>query len=234
VCTPIALGTNTDPYQPIEREWKVTPIVEVLSGCDHPLTITTKGAWSSATSISSGRWRPESCSRLYLDPDTRQGARAQVRSARTGTGARSSGEGVADAGIPVGVMVAPVIRSYRQGSRIDPRGRGRAWRQRRVVDHAAAAARGCAAVRDWLATHYPLRAAHVMSLVNQIRGGKDNDPRFGDRMRGSGQPAGSSSVDSRSPSIGSAHRGSQAPRHDVVSSAARGASRRRRAGRASG
>jgi DNA repair photolyase len=41
--------------------------------------------------------------------------------------------------------------------------------------------------RDWLAKHHPLRAAHVMSLVNQVRGGKDNDPRFGERMRGSGQ-----------------------------------------------
>jgi DNA repair photolyase len=97
-------------------------------------------------------------------------------------------EALAKAGVPVGVLVAPVIPG--------------------LTDHElesileAAAAHGATSAhwimlrlprevaplfRDWLEAHHPLRAAHVMSLVNQVRGGRDNDPRFGARMRGHGE-----------------------------------------------
>jgi DNA repair photolyase len=95
---------------------------------------------------------------------------------------------LADAGIPVGVMVAPVIPGLTDKdleavleAAAAHGATGASWIMLRLPREVAPL------FRDWLATHYPLRAAHVMSLVSQIRGGKDNDPRFGERMRGSGQ-----------------------------------------------
>jgi DNA repair photolyase len=98
---------------------------------------------------------------------------------------------LADAGIPVGVLVAPVI-PFLTDHEIEP-----------VLEAAAAAGATSAGYvlmrlprelkdlfRDWLDTHYPLKAEHVMSRVQQMRGGRDNDPAFGARMRGSGELAG--------------------------------------------
>jgi DNA repair photolyase len=95
---------------------------------------------------------------------------------------------LSEAGIPVGVLVAPVIPQLNDHD------------LEAILE--AAAANGATDAgwillrlplevaplfREWLDTHYPLRAAHVMSLINQLRGGRDNDPRFGSRMRGSGE-----------------------------------------------
>jgi DNA repair photolyase len=190
-CEPIALGTNTDPYQPIEREWKITrSIIEVLAGCDHPLTITTKGAMVERDIDLLAPMAAKNLVRVYISIPMLDKALARKLDPRAPAPVRRLElvKALADAGIPAGVMVAPVIP-------------GLTDKDLEAVLEAAAAhgATGASWImlrlprevsplfRDWLATHYPLRAAHVMSLVNQIRGGRDNDPRFGDRMRGSGQ-----------------------------------------------
>lgn len=187
---PIALGTNTDPYQPIERDWRITrSIIEVLSECRHPLTITTKsdrvtrdldllgpmgrdGLASVAVSVTSldpkvaGTVEPRA-----PHPERRLKAVAQL----------------AAAGVPVYVSISPVIP----------------W----ITDHeiealvARAADAGATAVgfipvrlpwevaplfRAWLDAHFPERAGKVMSTIQSIRGGRDNDPAFFSRMQGAG------------------------------------------------
>jgi len=95
---------------------------------------------------------------------------------------------LADAGIPVGVSIAPVIpqltdrdlEAILEGAAANG-ARWATWIMLRLPREVAPL------FRDWLAQHYPLRAEHVMSIVQQIRGGRDNDPNFGSRMRGAGQ-----------------------------------------------
>jgi DNA repair photolyase len=190
-CEPIALGTNTDPYQPIEREWKVTrSVIEVLAACDHPLTITTKGALIERDVDLLAAMAKKNLARVFISIAMLDNALARKLDPRAPAPHRRLQlvETLAKAGIPVGVMVAPVIPQLTDKD------------LEAILE--AAAARGATSAgwimlrlprevaplfRDWLDAHYPLRAAHVMSLVNQIRGGRDNDPRFGARMRGSGE-----------------------------------------------
>src|SRR6478736_4778363 len=190
-CDPIALGTNTDPYQPIEREWQVTrSVIEVLAECDHPLTITTKGALIErdvdllAPMAARGLVRV-SISIAMLD---RELARKLDPRAPTPQRRLALVKALAESGVPVGVNVAPVIPQLTD-------------RDLEAILEAAAAAGARYAMwtmlrlplevaplfRDWLAVHYPLRAAHVMSIVRQIRGGRDNEARFHARMGGQGE-----------------------------------------------
>jgi DNA repair photolyase len=190
-CEPIALGTNTDPYQPIEREWKITrQLIEVLSECEHPLTITTKGVLVERDLDLLAPMAAKNLARVYVSIAMLDRELARKLDPRAPSPQRrlATIKAISDAGIPVGVSVAPVIP--------------------RLTDMdleailAAAAAHGARAAtwimlrlprevkdlfRDWLLQHYPLRAGHVMSLVQQVRGGRDNDPAFGSRMRGEGQ-----------------------------------------------
>jgi len=188
---PIALGTNTDPYQPIEREWKITrSIIEVLAECEHPLTITTKGVLVERdidllAPMAARRLVRAYVSIAMLDPEL---ARKLDPRAPAPKRRLQMIKALADAGIPVGVSVAPVVPQLTD-------------RDLESVLEAAAASGARWATwimlrlprevselfRDWLAQHYPLRAAHVMSIVQQVRGGRDNDPAFGSRMRGEGQ-----------------------------------------------
>ncbi|HEX7273367.1 MAG TPA: PA0069 family radical SAM protein [Casimicrobiaceae bacterium] len=190
-CDPIALGTNTDPYQPIEREWKITRrIIEVLAECEHPLTITTKGVLVERDIDLLAPMAAKRLVRAYisiamLDPEL---ARQLDPRAPAPKRRLQMIKTLADAGIPVGVSVAPVIPQLTD-------------RDLESILEAAAASGARWATwimlrlprevselfRDWLAQHYPLRAAHVMSIVQQVRGGRDNDPAFGSRMRGEGQ-----------------------------------------------
>ena len=190
VCKPIALGINTDGYQPLEKRLEITRgILGVLARCRHPVTIVTKSAlvvrdidlladlardglvsvMLSITSLSNDIKRT-------LEPRTAS-PQARLRVMQQ----------LSTAGIPVGVLVAPVIPA--------------------ITDHeleailAAAKEAGAGSAgyvllrlphevktlfREWLAEHYPDRAKHVMSLINQTQGGKDYDSTFGRRMGGSG------------------------------------------------
>jgi DNA repair photolyase len=190
-CEPMALGTNTDPYQPIEREWRITrQIIEVLAECEHPITITTKGVTVERdldllASMAAKNLVHVQVSIAMLDKEL---ARKLDPRAPSPQRRLEMVKAIASAGVPVGVNVAPVIPQLTD-------------KDLEAVLEAAAAHGARMAMwtmlrlprevkdlfRDWLAQHYPLRAQHIMSLVQQIRGGRDNDPRFGARMRGQGQ-----------------------------------------------
>ena len=188
--TPIALGVNTDSYQPIERERRITrQLIEVLAEARHPFHIITKNALVERdidllAPLAAQRLVAVSLSITTLD--NRLAARMEPRASaphRRLAAVRALG----DAGIPTSVMVAPVIPALTDHE------------LEAILEAARDAGAGSAGYvllrlphelkdlfRDWLATHMPLRAAHVMSLVQQLHGGRDYDPAFGQRMRGSG------------------------------------------------
>ena len=189
-CRPIALGTNTDPYQPIERRWRITrAIVEVLHDCDHPLLITTKSSMVERdldllSAMAKKRLVKVAISVTTLD---RTLARRMEPRATAPQRRLQSLEALAAAGVPTGVMFAPVIPALNDGE------------LERVLQQAARRGvryAGYVMLRlphevrrlfeEWLHVHYPDRAARVLEQVRDVRGGRENDPRFGHRMRGSG------------------------------------------------
>jgi DNA repair photolyase len=190
-CDPIALGTNTDPYQPIEREWKVTrSVLEVLAEHEHPFTIVTKSALVERDIDIIAPMAAKRMARVYLSVTTLDGELARRMEPRAAAPHRrlQALKTLANAGIPVGVMVAPIIPQLND-------------RDLEAILEAAAANGAQAAgwvmirlplevaplFREWLDAHYPLRAEHIMSLVRQVRGGREYDSTFGARMRGSGE-----------------------------------------------
>ncbi|HEX2389525.1 MAG TPA: PA0069 family radical SAM protein, partial [Casimicrobiaceae bacterium] len=175
-CDPIALGTNTDPYQPIEREWKVTrSVLEVLAEHAHPFTIVTKSALVERDIDIIAPMAKRRMARVYLSVTTLDRELARKMEPRAAAPHRrlQALKTLAEAGIPVGVMVAPIIPQLND-------------RDLEAILEAAAAngAREAGWVllrlplevaplfREWLAAHYPQRAEHVMSLVRQMRGGR--------------------------------------------------------------
>jgi len=189
-CDPIALGTNTDPYQPIEREWKVTrQVLEVLCAHEHPFTIVTKSALVERDLDLIAPMAMKNMARVYVSITTLDRDLARTLEPRAAAPPRrlQAIRALSAAGVPVGVLVAPVIPQLND-------------RDLEAILEAAAAHGATSAgwillrlprevaplFRAWLDEHYPLRAAHVMSLIRQLRGGRDNDPNFGSRMRGSG------------------------------------------------
>ncbi|MCC6535288.1 MAG: PA0069 family radical SAM protein [Burkholderiales bacterium] len=189
-CELIALGANTDPYQPIERDYRITrSVLEVLSECDHPVGIVTKNALVERdldllAPMAAKRLAEVFVSVNNLDRDLarRLEPRCSAPQRRLEAIRRLSG-----AGVPVGVLVAPTI-PFLTDDQLE-----------RVLEAAwEAGARQASYVllrlpyeikdlfRAWLDHHYPLKAAHVMSRVHAMREGRDNDPAFGTRMRGTG------------------------------------------------
>jgi DNA repair photolyase len=190
-CEPIALGTNTDPYQPIEREWQITrQLIEVLAECEHPLTITTKGVLVERDLDLLAPMAAKNLVRVYVSIAMLDRELARKLDPRAPTPQRRLAiiRALADAGVPVGVSVAPVIPQLTDkdleeilSAAAAHGARSATWVMLRLPREVKDL------FRDWLAQHYPLRAGHVMSLVQQVRGGRDNDPAFGSRMRGEGQ-----------------------------------------------
>ena len=190
VCKPIAIGTNTDPYQPVERTLRVMQsLLEVLSAHDHPVSITTKGALilrdlDLLASMAKRNLVHVAVSLTTLDPELKR--RLEPRTASPSARLRVM-QNLTDAGVPVSVMTAPIIPGLNDDE------------LERLLDAAAdAGARRADYIllrlpfevaplfREWLTEHYPDRAEHVMSLVRQSRGGRDYDARFGQRMVGNG------------------------------------------------
>ena len=190
VCKPIMLGANTDPYQPVERRMLVTrSILEVLARTRHPVTVVTKSALvlrdlDLLTELAGQGLASVALSVTTLDAELKR--RLEPRAASPQARLRTLKE-LSAAGVPCGVLVAPVIPA--------------------LTDHeleGILAASAEAGVRwagyvllrlpyeikdlftEWLAQHYPERAEHVMSLIRAMRGGRANDPNFGSRMRGTG------------------------------------------------
>ncbi len=190
VCRPISIGANTDPYQPVEGQVRATrEILEVLQEFNHPFSLITKSALilrdldilgdmgqRNLCSVAVSVTTLDNELKRRLEPRTAS-PRARLRVIET----------LAAAGVRVDLLVAPVIPAIND----------------REIEAILAAGKDAGATaanyiflrlplevsplfREWLAEHYPERADHVMSLVQQSRGGRDNDPAFHSRMRARG------------------------------------------------
>ena len=189
-CELIALGANTDPYQPIEREYRITrSILEVMLECRHPVSIVTKSAGVLRDLDLLRDLARDGLVRVHVSVDTLDGELARTLEPRAAAPHRrlEAIRRLAEAGVPCGVFVAPVIPFVNDAD------------MEKVLEAAAEAGADSAhfvilrlpnelkdLFRDWLLRHLPMRAAHVMARVQDMRGGRDNDPRFGSRMRGEG------------------------------------------------
>ena len=193
VCDPIALGSNTDPYQPIEREWKVTrSILEVLAACEHPFSIVTKSSLVERDLDLIAPMAAKNMARVYVSITTLDARLARTLEPRAAAPHRrlQTLKTLADAGVPVGVLTAPVIPQLNDRDLeaiLEAAARNGAtdagWIMLRLPLEVAPL------FRAWLAEHHPLRAEHVMSIVQELRGGRDYDAQFGVRMRGAGEYA---------------------------------------------
>ena len=192
-CEVIAIGANTDPYQPIERQWKVTRgILEVLAEHNHPFGIVTKNALVERDLDILAPMAHRNLANVFISVNNLDHELARRMEPRCSAPARRlhAIKTLSEAGVRVGVLVAPVI-PFLTDQEIE-RVLEAAW------DHGARQA-GYILMRlpwevkdlfkDWLERHYPLKARHVMSRVHAMRGGRDNDPNFGSRMRGQGELA---------------------------------------------
>jgi DNA repair photolyase len=189
-CSPIHLGANTDCYQPIEREWKITrQLIELLHEAQHPLTITTKSALVERDiDLLAAMARKNLVSVLIsvtsLDSDLSRilEPRASAPWRRVETIKRLS-----EAGIPVGVSVAPLIPFVNEPElekiMLACREAGAQFAHYTVVRMPWEIKD---VFEDWLGVHFPDRAQRVMARIADMRGGKKNDPRFGARMKGEG------------------------------------------------
>jgi DNA repair photolyase len=192
-CAPIMLGANTDPYQPLEKTHKVTrSILEVLLECKHPVNITTKGALVARDVDLLAELARDGLIRVMFSIPTLDNEIKRLLEPRAAAAAArlKAMRTLADAKVPVGVLVAPIIPVITEHE----------IEAVLAASHeAGATAAGYTLLRlpwevkdlfrEWLAEHFPERAAHVMSLVRSIRGGRDNDPQFGTRMHATGPVA---------------------------------------------
>ena len=187
---PIAIGVNTDAYQPIERERRITrQILQVLAECEHPCTLVTKNALIERDIDLLAPMARKNLVQAFVSVTTLDHSLARRMEPRASSPSRrlEAIRQLSQAGVPVGVMVAPVIPFLTDAEleSILAAARERGARSAGyVLLRLPWEVKGL--FQDWLAHHYPLKAAHVMSRVRQMRGGKDNDPQFGSRMRGDG------------------------------------------------
>lgn len=186
----IALGANTDPYQPIERQYGITrAILQVLAEFRAPVSITTKSALVTRDIDILAPMAAQGLARVNISLATVTPELARIMDPRANAPQRRlrAIRELSQAGIPVAVFASPMIPAIND---VDLES---------ILQAAAAAGASYASmivlrlpleVRDlfveWLREHFPLRAEHVMSLVRQMRGGKDYDANFGSRMRGQG------------------------------------------------
>jgi len=192
-CEVISIGANTDPYQPIEREWKITRgILEVCAEFNQPVGIVTKNAMVERDLDILVPMARKNLVNVFISLNNLDHDLARRMEPRCSAPLRrlQAMRKLSEAGVSVGVLVAPVI-PFLNDHQIEPALEA-AW------EHGARQA-GYVLMRlpwevkdlfkDWLERNYPLKAKHVMSRVHAMRGGRDNDPNFGSRMRGSGELA---------------------------------------------
>jgi DNA repair photolyase len=187
---PVALGANTDPYQPVERTLKLTRgVLEVLERFGHPVVIVTKSAGVLRDLDILQRMAARNLVQVCLSITTLDAKLARIMEPRAATPARrlDALRMLAQAGVPAGVLVAPLIPALND------------MELERILQACAAAGAtraGYVLLRlpheikelfeSWLAHHYPERAAHVLALVRQTRGGALYDSRFRHRQTGQG------------------------------------------------
>ncbi len=186
----IAIGTNTDPYQPIEKRYRIMrEVLEVLDAANHPVGIVTKSALELRDIDILSRMAERNLAKVALSVTTRDRKLARAMEPRAATPERRLGaiRLLSEAGVPTTVMVAPIIPALNEPE------------IERILDAAhAAGAREAGYVllrlplevrdvfKEFLEREYPDRAEHVMSLIRSMRGGKDYDATWGTRMKGDG------------------------------------------------
>jgi DNA repair photolyase len=186
----INLGANTDPYQPLERKLGITrSILEVLAECRHPVTIVTKGALVVRDIDVLSRLAAERLVKVFvsvttLDDELKRRMEPRAASPRARLAAIGK---LAAAGIPAGVMFAPVvpaINDHELEAILDASAEAGAKTAGYVLLRLPGEVREL--FFEWLELHFPDRAEKVRNRIRELRGGRDNDSRFGHRMRGQG------------------------------------------------
>jgi DNA repair photolyase len=189
-CRPMALGTNTDPYQPIEAHWGITrQVIEVLAECRHPLTITTKSDRVVRDLDLLGPMAAQGLAAVCMSVtslDPRVAATVEPRAPTPERRLRAVAK-LSAAGVPTYVSIAPVIPAITDHE------------VERLIARAAEAGAAHAffipvrlpwevapLFKAWLDEHFPDRAGKVMATIRSLRDGRENDPNFGTRMQGSG------------------------------------------------
>ena len=186
----IAIGTNTDPYQPIERKYEVMRgILEVLDRASHPVGVVTKSALVLRDIDILARMARRNLVKVALSVTSLDPKLARTMEPRAATPERrlEAIRRLSEAGIPASVMVAPVVPAIND------------MEIERILDAAAAAGAKEAGYvllrlplevrdlfREWVMEHFPDRHKHVFKLIRDMRGGKDYDAKWGERMTGSG------------------------------------------------
>src|SRR6267142_4685354 len=189
-CEPLTVGVTTDCYQPIERKFRITrQILEVLAECEHPFTLVTKSALVERDLDLLAPMAKKNLVKVFVSIGSLDRTLARKLEPRAASPQRRLDvlKNLSQAGVPCGVMVAALIPGLNDKTLEE------------VLEAASAAGAAEAAYvimrlpnelkelfKEWLAAHYPERAGHVISIVRQMRGGRDNDPRFGSRMTGTG------------------------------------------------
>jgi DNA repair photolyase len=189
-CEPLTIGVNTDAYQPIEREYKITrSILELASETNHPVSLITKSALIERDLDILAPMAKKNLVSVTLSVTTLDHSISMKMEPRTSAPARRilAIKRLTEAGIPVNVNIAPVI-PFLTDSELES-----------IMEAAAKAgaiSAGYVLVRlpwevrpifkEWLEKHFPLKAEHVMSRIRDMRDGRENDPEFGSRMVGKG------------------------------------------------
>ncbi len=190
VAQPIVLGSNTDPYQPVERTLKLTrAVLEVLEKFNHPVIIVTKSAGVLRDLDILARLAAKNLVRVFLSITTLDANLARAMEPRAASPARrlAAIAGLADAKIPVGVFASPMIPGLNDVE------------LEKILEEAAKAGAQTASsillrlphelsdlFTNWLNVHMPERAKHVLSLIRQVRGGSLNEAKFHARFAGTG------------------------------------------------
>ncbi|MBV8752506.1 MAG: PA0069 family radical SAM protein [Hyphomicrobiales bacterium] len=186
----IAIGTNTDPYQPIERRYEIMrQILEVLEQAGHPVGIVTKSALVLRDLEILARMAKRNLVKVAISVTTLDPKLARIMEPRAPTPSRriEALRQLSAAGVPTAVMVAPIVPAINDAE------------IERILDAAAAVGVSGAGYvmlrlplevrdlfREWLMANYPDRYRHVFKLIREMRGGKDYDSTWGQRMKGSG------------------------------------------------
>lgn len=186
----LVLGTATDAYQPVERKLGITRrVVEVLAECGHPFSVVTKSSGVERDLDLIAPMAAQGLVSVYLSVTTLDNELARILEPRAAAPARRlrTIKALADAGVPVGVSVSPIIPFINEPE------------LERIVEAAVAAGASSAfsiplrlpwevnpLFQDWLQRHFPERAERVMARVRDMRGGKDYDADFSTRMTGAG------------------------------------------------
>jgi len=186
----LALGSNTDPYQPVDRTLKLTrSVLEVLERFGHPVSIVTKSAGVLRDIDILSRMAARGLVRVYLSVTTLDAGLARRMEPRAATPERrlAAIAALSQAGIEAAVLAAPMIPGLNDAELeriLERASRAGASRAGYVLLRLPQELRGM--FEAWLVEHYPDRARHVLSLIRETRAGQLNDPRFHTRFAGQG------------------------------------------------